>query len=68
MGITYATDSEARSLRIDSGAPLFYLSGIAKDAGGIPIEFFKSVAKPSMGRFSSILKKRPMDGERRNAE
>lgn len=68
VGVTYATDSEARSLQIASGAPLFYLSGIAKDAGGVPIEFFKSVAKPEMVRFSSILKKRPIDGERRNAE
>ena len=68
VGITYATDSEARHLHIESGDPLYFLTGVAKDQNGVPVEYFKSVARPDKVRFSSILRKRRVDpkGENQN--
>ena len=34
VGITYATDSEACHLQIESGDPLYFLTGVAKDQNG----------------------------------
>ena len=65
IGITYATESEARQLRIDEGGSLFFLTGIARDYNNVPVEFFKSVARPDMVRFSSILRKYRTEPERR---
>ena len=65
IGITYATESEARQLRIDEGGSLFFLTGIARDYNNVPVEFFKSVARPDMVRFSSILRKYRTESERR---
>ena len=68
IGITYATDSEARHLQTESGDPLYFLTGVAKDQNGVPVEYFKSVARPDKVRFSSILRKRRVDpkGENQN--
>ncbi len=65
IGITYATASEARQLHIDEGGSLFFLTGIARDYNNVPVEFFKSVARPDMVRFSSILRKHRTELERR---
>ena len=59
------TESEARQLRIDEGGSLFFLTGIARDYNNVPVEFFKSVARPDMVRFSSILRKYRTESERR---
>lgn len=68
VGITYATESEARYLQTEAGDPLYFLTGVAKDQNGIPVEYFKSVARPDKVRFSSILRKRRTDpkGEHQN--
>ena len=68
MGITYATDSEARHLQIESGDPLYFLTGVAKDQNGVPVDYFKCVARPDKVRFSSILRKCRVDlkGENQN--
>ena len=65
IGITYATEAEARHLQIQEGGDLFFLTGIARDYNGVPVEFFKSVARPDMVRFSSILRKYRTEPERR---
>lgn len=65
IGITYATGSEARQLRIEEGGSLFFLTGIARDYNNVPVEFFKSVARPDVVRFSSILRKHRTEPERR---
>lgn len=57
VGITYATENEARHLQIPEGGHLFYLSGVAEDQNGAPIEYFKTVARPDQVRFSSVLRK-----------
>ena len=44
---------------------LFFLTGIARDYNNVPVEFFKSVARPDMVRFSSILRKHRTEPERR---
>ena len=68
VGITYATESEAKHLQIGAGDPLYFLTGVANDQNGTPVEYFKSVARPDKVRFSSILRKRRSDpkGENRN--
>lgn len=65
IGITYAAESEARQLRIEEGGSLFFLTGIARDYNNVPVEFFKSAARPDMVRFSSILRKHRTEPERR---
>ena len=65
IGITYAAGSEARQLRIEEGGSLFFLTGIARDYNNVPVEFFKSAARPDMVRFSSILRKHRTEPERR---
>ena len=68
VGITYATESEARHLHIEAGDPLYFLTGVTNDQNGVPVEYFKSVARPDKVRFSSILRKRRTDpkGENQN--
>lgn len=65
IGITYATEKEAKYLQIKEGGELFYLTGTVRDYNGTPVEFFKSVARPDMVRFSSILRAHRSDSERR---
>ena len=48
-----------------AGSSLFFLTGIARDYNNVPVEFFKSVARPDMVRFSSILRKYRTEPERR---
>lgn len=57
--------SEARQLRIEEDGSLFFLTGIARDYNNVPVEFFKSAARPDMVRFSSILRKHRTEPERR---
>ena len=65
VGITYATENEAKHLQTGAGDPLFFLTGIAQDQNGTVVEYFKSVARPDKVRFSSILRKRKAESERR---
>ncbi|SHK46241.1 GntR family transcriptional regulator [Anaerocolumna jejuensis DSM 15929] len=55
LSVTFANEREAGLLEIEEGTPLFNLSGVVKDADGIPIEYFKSVARVDKIRFSSML-------------
>ena len=58
IGITYATEDEAKLLLTEVGDSLFYRAGITKESNGRPVEFFRSVTRPDMVRFSSILRVR----------
>lgn len=65
IGITYATEREARDLQISEGGELFFLTGTVWDYSGTSVEFFKSVSRPDKVRFSSILRNaRPKTGRR----
>ena len=66
VGITYATENEARYLEVEEGGALFFLTGVAQDQNGTVVEYFKSVARPDKVRFSSVLRKSRTDPERRN--
>lgn len=55
LSVTFANEKEAGFLDVDEGSPLFNLSGVVKDANGMPIEYFKSVARVDKIRFSSVL-------------
>lgn len=68
VGITYATESEAKHLQVLEGGPLFFLTGVTEDYNGVPVEYFKSVARPDKVRFSSVLRKRKVNPERRKTE
>lgn len=64
VGITYATAEEARHLQIPEGNHLFFLTGVTRDSRGVTLEFFKSVARSDMVRFSSILRSYRSNSER----
>ena len=50
------TTLRAAIRRLTEMGSLFFLTGIACDYNNVPVEFFKSVARPDMVRFSSILR------------
>lgn len=68
VGITYATETEARTLQVEEGGELFFFTGIVRDQSGTSVEFFKSVARPDKVRFSSILRTAPVKLERSEKE
>lgn len=55
IGITYADDEEARLLQIKKGTSLFHIAGVSKDLAGNIIEFFQSVSRSDMVKYSSML-------------
>ena len=57
MGITYATEDEARHLEVKEGDYLFYLSGATRDAGDRLVEYCKSVVRADKVRFSTVLRR-----------
>lgn len=56
IGVTYASAAEASHLGMAVESPLFFISGIVWDEQEIPIEYFKSVARPDRVRFASTLR------------
>ena len=57
VGITYATEDEARHLEVKEGDYLFYLSGVTRDAEDRLIEYCKSVVRADKVRFSTVLRR-----------
>lgn len=68
VGITYATEEEAKHLQLEEGGHLFFLTGVTRDYHGVTVEYFKSVARPDKVRFSSVLRNYRTDSERRESE
>lgn len=62
VGITYATEEEAKQLQLEAGDCLFYRSGVTCDGRGYPVDYFKSVARPDKVRFSTVLHTRAKSG------
>lgn len=56
ISLTYATKRESELLLIETGMPLFYISGTVESAGGIVTEYFKNVARPDRIQFTGELK------------
>ena len=57
VGITYATEDEARHLEVKEGDYLFYLSGVTRDAEDRLVEYCKSVVRADKVRFSTVLRR-----------
>jgi len=55
LGLTYATEEEARLLGIERSSPLFHLVGVASEEDGTPVEYFESVLRTDKIRFESVL-------------
>ena len=56
IGVTYPTDSEAELLGVGLHTAMFYLSGTADTHDIVPVEYFKSVVRADMIKFSSQLR------------
>lgn len=52
-----ATQTEIDLLKLDSHTLLYLVEGSSYDEGGQPVEYFKSVVRPELTRFVSVLKK-----------
>ena len=59
IGVTYASEDEAKLLGVDEGSAMFHLSGISCSPNGQPVEYFSSVVRPDIARFTSILRRYP---------
>ena len=57
VGITYATEDEAKYLDVAEGDYLFYLSGTTRDAEDRLVEYCKSVVRADKVRFSTVLRR-----------
>ena len=57
VGITYATEEEAKLLQVEEGAALFFIIGVCGTPQGKPVEYFKAVARADKVRFSSVLRR-----------
>ena len=57
VSITYATQEEAKLLKVEPDQFLYYVSGHIDDREGNPIEFFKNVARSDQIRYTSVLKR-----------
>lgn len=55
LGVTYASEEEAKLLGIREGDAVIYRSGVVSDGDGVPTEYFKSVARSEFIRFASVL-------------
>ena len=63
VGITYATEDEARHLEVAEEDYLFYLNGAARDSEGRLVEYFKTVVRADKVRFSTVLRRYYGEGE-----
>jgi GntR family transcriptional regulator len=64
LGITYATEKEARLLGIQAESPLFHLIGTASEEDGTPVEYFESVQRVDKIRFASVLTRNVKKGKK----
>lgn len=58
IGISYATDYEAKLLGIKENQPVFYVTGIIYDGENRPVEYIKSIIRPDKMGFASVLKQK----------
>ena len=45
INVSYATEAEAEILGIDTGAPMFYASGVALDQNGETVMYYKQLIR-----------------------
>ena len=57
VGITFATEEEAKLLKVEEGQYLYYQSGVVNDDRGVGIEFFRIMARPDSNKARHQIKK-----------
>jgi DNA-binding GntR family transcriptional regulator len=55
INTAYVTEHEGRLLQIEEDMPVFYINGISWDPAGEPVECFKSLVRPDLVKFESVL-------------
>jgi GntR family transcriptional regulator len=63
LGITYATEEEARLLEVACGSALFHLVGVSSEESGTPVEYFESVLRTDKIGFASVLTRKERKGK-----
>lgn len=58
VGITFATEEEAKLLKVEEGQYLYYQSGVVNDDRGVGIEFFRIMARPDQVQYTNVLTRR----------
>ena len=58
VGITFATEEEAKLLKLEEGQYLYYQSGVVNDDRGVGIEFFRIMARPDQVQYTNVLTRR----------
>lgn len=56
LSVTYVSEQESELLEVESGTPVFFVTGNVFNEDEKPIEFYKSIIRADQIRFSSILK------------
>ena len=56
--ITFATEEEAKLLKVEEGQYLYYQSGVVNDDRGVGIEFFRIMARPDQVQYTNVLTRR----------
>ena len=51
ISVTYASEDEAKVLKINEGSPLFFASGISNDQNGQIVMYYKQLIRPDMFEF-----------------
>lgn len=64
IGITFATEEEARLLKVEEGQYLYYQSGVVNDMAGESIEFFRIMARPDQIQYTNVLMRTETGSER----
>ena len=58
VGITFATEEEAKLLKVEEVQYLYYQSGVVNDDRGVGIEFFRIMARPDQVQYTNVLTRR----------
>ena len=58
IDLTFATEEEAKLLKVEEGQYLYYQSGVVNDDRGVGIEFFRIMARPDQVQYTNVLTRR----------
>lgn len=63
ISITFATEEEARILKVDIGQYLYHQTGVTRDLRSRPVEFFNIMTRPDQILYTSILERKSSETE-----
>lgn len=55
ISVTYASEDEARLLEIETGAPMFFASGLIESDDGVPVMYYKQLIRSDVFKFVSVI-------------